>query len=32
MEHIKSKNVKELKQYCRDNHINGFSNKKKRIN
>ena len=30
MEDIKSKTVKELKQFCRDNHINGFSNKKKK--
>ena len=26
---IEVKNVKELKQYCRDNKIKGFSNKKK---
>ena len=29
MEDIESKTMKELKQYCRDNKIKGFSNKKK---
>lgn len=29
MEDIENKNIPELKQYCRDNKIRGFSNKKK---
>ena len=29
MKRVKRKNIKELKHYCRDNKIKGFSNKKK---
>ena len=29
MEDIQNKKISELKQYCRDNKIRGFSNKKK---
>ena len=30
MEEIESKTVNQLKQYCREKHINGFSNIKKK--